>query len=96
VVVDAFAGVVLSRSECQKRLDAVTDRPTRLDPALHLRAASNGEILVRVLTNLKQVFLSRRDLEGALSCSDRILLLTPGAPLELRDREALRARVRVH
>lgn len=96
VVVDAFAGVVLSHSECQKRLDAVTDRPTRLDPALHLRAASNGEILVRVLTNLKQVFLSRRDLEGALSCSDRILLLTPGEPLELRDRDALRAQVRVH
>ena len=96
IVVDAFAGVALSFAECQKRLDAVTDRPTRLDPALHLRAASNGEILVRVLTNLKQVFLSRGDLEGALSCCDRILLLTPDAPLEQRDRDALRARVRVH
>jgi regulator of sirC expression with transglutaminase-like and TPR domain len=96
IVVDAFAGGALSPVECQRRLDAVNERPVPLDLALHLRAASNHEILVRVLSNLKQIYVSRGDLEGALSCSDRILLLTPSAPLELRDRDALRRRVRLH
>jgi len=96
VVVDAFAGTTLDRAECQRRLDAVAEHPTPLDPSLHLRAASHAEILVRVLTNLKQVFLARGDLAGALSCSDRILLLRPDAPAEQRDRDALRSRVRLH
>lgn len=96
VVIDAFAGVLLSRADCQKRLDKLTGGATPLDPAVHLAAATHAEILVRVLTNLKQIFLARGDLEGALSCSDRILLLVPGALQEQRDRDALRKRVRIH
>ncbi len=96
VVVDAFAGGTLSFAECEGRLSAAAGRPVALDPALHLRAASRREVLVRVLTNLKQIFLSRDDHGAALSCCDRILLLTPGAPRELEERDALRARVRVH
>ncbi|MGH0030542.1 MAG: hypothetical protein ACQGVC_12175, partial [Myxococcota bacterium] len=71
-------------------------RPVALDPRLHLRAASRREILVRVLTNLKQIFVTRSDWGAALSCSDRILLLTPDSPREHKEREALRARVRLH
>lgn len=96
LVVDAFSGALVSRAECQRRLDAVAGRRLRLDPALHLRAASAREILVRVLANLKQIFHAKGDLAGALACCDRILLLTPDAPLEQRERDALRARVRVH
>jgi regulator of sirC expression with transglutaminase-like and TPR domain len=96
IVVDAFAGAVLSRAECQRRLDAAAGQHVPLDPAVHLRAASAREILVRVLTNLKQIYHARSDLVGALACCDRILLLTPDALPELREQEILRARVRVH
>jgi regulator of sirC expression with transglutaminase-like and TPR domain len=96
VVVDAFAGAALSRSECQERLGAVAGREVALDPALHLRAATGSEVLVRTLSNLKQIYLARGDLAGTLSCVDRILLLTPDDPLERRDRDALRGRLPVH
>jgi regulator of sirC expression with transglutaminase-like and TPR domain len=96
LVVDAFAGATLGIAECQRRLSAAAGRPIPLDPALHLRAASPREILVRVLTNLKQIFVGRADFGSALSCSDRILLLVPDAPREHKEREALRARVRMH
>jgi regulator of sirC expression with transglutaminase-like and TPR domain len=96
LVVDAFAGGVLSRAECQRRLDAAAGRHLRLDPAVHLRAATPREILVRVLANLKQIFHASGDLPGALACCERILLLTPDSPLDQRERDALRARVRVH
>ena len=96
LVVDPFAGAVLSRAECQRRLDAAAGRHLRLDPTVHLRAATPREILARVLTNLKQIFHARDDLAGALACCDRILLFTPDALPELREQEVLRARVRVH
>ena len=47
------------------------------------------QILVRTLTNLKQVYLQRREFELALGCSDRILLLIPDTPPEVRDRGLL-------
>jgi len=96
LVVDAFAGTTLEAAECQRRLTAAAGRPISLDPAIHLRAASRREILVRMLTNLKQIFVGRGDFGSALSCSDRILLLLPDSPREHKERAALRARVRMH
>ena len=43
-----------------------------------------------MLANLKQVYINAEDFEAALSYSERILLLTPDAPLELRDRSGKR------
>lgn len=96
VVIDAFAGGVVPLEECERRLSAAAGRPVRLDPEIHLRGASHREILVRVLGNLKQIFVGRGDYGAALSCSDRILLLFPDASRERAEREALRARVPLH
>ena len=41
---------------------------------------------MRVLGNLKRIWAERHELERALACCDRILLLAPDAPDELRDR----------
>ena len=37
-------------------------------------------------TNLKQIYLQRRELEAALACCDRSLLLEPESAVDLRDR----------
>jgi regulator of sirC expression with transglutaminase-like and TPR domain len=86
IVVDAFAGRTLTTRDCQERLEAAAGRPLELRPEIHLRAASEPEILVRMLGNLKRVFVQRRDHGRALGCCERLLLLMPDAPLELRDR----------
>ena len=86
VVVDAFERVVLDREACQRRLDAALPVPALLDPGLHLRPAGPREILARLLGNLKRIWADRGDLERTLGCCDRILLLLPDEPGELRDR----------
>lgn len=86
IVVDPFSGQVLSQEDCQARLAAVLGEGAVLDPEVHLRAAGSREILVRMLTNLKLLYVRARDFERALACCERILLLTPDTPAELRDR----------
>jgi regulator of sirC expression with transglutaminase-like and TPR domain len=86
IVVDCFFGSVLTREECQTRLSAALGADVRLDPALHLRAATSREILARLLGNLKWIYLRTADFGRALACCERILLVSPDAPHELRDR----------
>ena len=86
LIVDPFDGAVLGASDCQRRLEAASGPGEVLRPAVHLKAARPREILVRLLSNLKQVFLAKPDLERAVACIDRILIATPGAHRELRDR----------
>ena len=42
-----------------------------------------------MLRNLKQIYLRARELEAALGCSERILLVEPELVSELRDRGLL-------
>jgi len=86
LIVDPFVGRVLGIDDCQQRLEAAIGPAEVLRPAVHLRAASPREILVRLLSNLKQVFLAKGDLERVVSCFDRILIAMPAAHTELRDR----------
>lgn len=86
LIVDPFNGAVLGASDCQRRLEAASSPGEVLQPAVHLKAARPREILVRLLSNLKQVFLAKPDLERAVACIDRILISMPGAHRELRDR----------
>lgn len=86
VVIDPFFGRVLSESECAERLAHILGPDIELRPELHLRAATVREILVRMLGNLKHLYVRHDDFGRALACCERILLLVPDAPIELRDR----------
>lgn len=85
VIVDAFEGTTLTHQECQARLRAVLGADAELTEEF-LRAAPNKEILFRMLSNLKAIFLNRHQYEQALACCDRSLLLAPNHPHEHRDR----------
>jgi regulator of sirC expression with transglutaminase-like and TPR domain len=54
-----------------------------------LAPATNLQILTRMLNNLKMIYLQRRDHRRALAVVDRLLLIEPGAPWELRTRGLL-------
>jgi regulator of sirC expression with transglutaminase-like and TPR domain len=88
LIVDPFFGQILSPRDCAQRLRAVLGEDAELEPA-HLRAATPKEMLVRILRNLKQIYLQARELESALSCSERVLLVEPDLAHELRDRGLL-------
>jgi regulator of sirC expression with transglutaminase-like and TPR domain len=86
IIVDPFHGRLLSESDCVELLRRVAGPDAVLHPAVHLRAATPREILVRLLSNLKHLYVRSRDFGRALGCCERILLLAPAAPLEVRDR----------
>ena len=54
-----------------------------------LSPASHRAIIGRMLRNLKALYHERDDLVRALRCTDRLVLLEPDAPGELRDRGLL-------
>ena len=93
ILIDAFFGRVLSEDDCQQRLRALLGDQEVLDRGTHLRPATPREILVRMLTNLKHLYVKTVDFGRALACCERILLLDPDAPLELRDRAVVYERL---
>ena len=89
LVVDPYnAGAILSADDLDARLAGLfgDDRlSVRAHPSL-LRAATHREILVRMLRNLKAVYLGRGQSGEALRAVCAILALAPDLPEELRDR----------
>jgi regulator of sirC expression with transglutaminase-like and TPR domain len=88
IVIDPFFGRILDEQACAERLRTVAGQDATFDRRL-LRGASAKEMLVRMLRNLKQIYLQAREFEPALSCSERILLVEPELAHELRDRGLL-------
>jgi regulator of sirC expression with transglutaminase-like and TPR domain len=89
VYVDAFhRGEILFPADCQERLTQIYGRPVELNPTF-LETVSPRQFLARMLTNLKMIYLNQTQLSKALAASDRLLLLFPDSPMELRDRGLL-------
>jgi regulator of sirC expression with transglutaminase-like and TPR domain len=85
VLIDPFHGLTLAREDCQDRLDEVYGGQVALTDE-HLRASTAREILVRLLTNLKAIYVRANLKLHTLAIIDRILLLAPLAASEHRDR----------
>ncbi|MDE3229463.1 MAG: transglutaminase family protein [Chloroflexota bacterium] len=84
-------GALLDEPTCHQfilRLLA-SNGPRAFDPAW-AEAATNRQILTRILNNLKLTYLSRGDTTNALQVCDRLVALRPDLPQELRDRGLLR------
>jgi regulator of sirC expression with transglutaminase-like and TPR domain len=91
-LVDPFNRRTIDDEDCQQLLDSLYGGQVTLAPE-HLRAATNREILARVLRNLKAVYAQSRRHRRALASIERIILLEPEAHDERRDRGALLAQL---
>jgi len=93
LLVDPFEGGRLRfEDQAQELLDRVYGGMVPLQPE-YLQPVTKRDILVRILTNLKGIYLNARDDRRALAAVERILVLRPGAASELRDRGMLLARI---
>jgi regulator of sirC expression with transglutaminase-like and TPR domain len=92
LIVDPFHGHVATHDHCLRLLRGALGDQAELRSE-HLSIAGPRQILVRILSNLKRLYSEREAWSAALACVDRILLLVPDAPLELRDRGLLYARL---
>ena len=89
VVLDPYAkGVSLSLDDLKRRVKSLREgsEPPNSVLAGLLAAASNKDILVRILRNLKGIYTHHREWLKALAATDRIITVTPDVAEEYRDR----------
>ncbi len=92
VFIDAYnGGEVLSADECVARFQAASHG--RSIEQRHLAAVGPRQILARMLHNLKRIYLERSDDIRLWWVVDRLLMLDPNQPEELRDRGLISARL---
>ncbi len=87
-----FGGRALDDAGLKKILTRVTGDERPVLPR-YLEAASPRGMLVRMLVNLRAIYLSRGDMARAMLAVDRVICLTPDAPEPLRERGLLSMRL---
>jgi regulator of sirC expression with transglutaminase-like and TPR domain len=87
--VDPFhQGEILFPEDCKHRLEVLYQQPVELRSEF-FEAISPPQFLVRMLNNLKHIYLNQGDLDKCVAASERILLVDPDAVMERRDRGVL-------
>lgn len=93
LLVDPYdGGAVRFEDEAQELLDRVYGGMVQTRESF-LRASTKREMLVRLLVNLKSIYLNVRDHGRALAAVERIQLIRPIAPGEIRDKGVILARL---
>ncbi len=86
VFFDPFnGGRVLTEANCRAMIDELYDGRVSFEHAF-LHAVPQKQILNRMLQNLKNIYVNASDLHKLLGVIERLLILTPDASLEIRDR----------
>jgi regulator of sirC expression with transglutaminase-like and TPR domain len=89
IFVDAFTqGEILFEEDCKTRIKEIYQQEMEFQSSF-LNQVGNRQILMRMLTNLKVVYLDHKQFDKALNIVNGILLLFPNHPRELRDRGLL-------
>jgi regulator of sirC expression with transglutaminase-like and TPR domain len=88
IIIDPFNGTSLSREELEERLEPYLEQDYPADVMLtaYLQAAQPRAILVRMLRNLKALFLEHRQWDRLLGVQERLVILLPDEIAERRDR----------
>ena len=88
MIVDPFhGGAILNEAECRKLLQPHIDEAA-FDPSL-LARATRRQILVRMLLNLKKLYVKMHSFPQARATTDALLALQPSSLADLRDRGLL-------
>lgn len=86
IIIDTFnQGRLLDKNDCQQLITNLYGTGIELKSSF-FRAASKKEILIRMLNNLKSIYLSGGDHRRTIATIELLLLLTPQSINEIRDR----------
>lgn len=89
LIIDAFhGGAILSENDCRALLHRHIGDDAAWAPAL-LARATRRHVLVRMLLNLKRLYVRMRSFPQARQVSDILLAMQPSSLSELRDRGLL-------
>jgi len=93
LLIDPYdGGAVRFEDEAQELLDRVYGGMVRVSDSF-LKVATKREMLVRLLMNMKSLYLNVGDHRRALAAVERVLLIRPVTPQEIRDRGVILARL---
>ncbi len=94
LIIDPYRrGMMVHEEDRRRMLDEITGGRVEYHDAL-LAAASKRDMITRLLRNLKAAYLRAEDDANALLAVERLLVLYPGDPDEIRDRGLLHYRLR--
>ncbi len=89
LVIDPYGGgAILSSADCQRILDTLFGGRVTLEPRM-LAPINSRQILIRILNNLKGIYVKADEYSKAIAVVDRLLILRPDSPCDLRDRGLL-------
>ncbi|HWR17010.1 MAG TPA: transglutaminase-like domain-containing protein [Terriglobales bacterium] len=89
-LLDPFhAGSILSADDCQERLNQIYAGQVPLQPEF-LHTVTRRQWLTRMLNNLRQIYLNRRDFKRALIVVDLVLAIHPRSAEDRKERGMLR------
>lgn len=89
LIVDPFhGGAILNEAECRQLLRHHMGEEAAFDPSL-LARATRRQILVRMLLNLKRLYVRMHSFPQARVTTDALLVLQPASLADLRDRGLL-------
>jgi regulator of sirC expression with transglutaminase-like and TPR domain len=93
LIIDPYRrGMMVHEEDRRRMLEEVTGGRLEYDEAL-LAPASKRDMITRLLRNLKAAYVREEDDANALLAVERLLVLFPGDPDEIRDRGLLRYRL---
>jgi regulator of sirC expression with transglutaminase-like and TPR domain len=81
-------GASVHEEDCRRMIELTTGGMVPYDPSM-IRSLGKRDMIARLLFNLKVACLKAGDDKGALSAVERLLLLHPDDPPEMRDRGLL-------
>jgi regulator of sirC expression with transglutaminase-like and TPR domain len=88
-LIDCFeSGKILSATDCQRRLNEIYSGQLALEPNF-LGAVPRRQILMRMLNNLRSIYLTRRNFRKAVQIVDLILAIYPRSPEDVKQRAVL-------
>jgi regulator of sirC expression with transglutaminase-like and TPR domain len=89
VFVDPFnKGEILGEQDCRKRVEEQFGPEFQFHRSF-LHSVTKHQILARMLTNLKGIYLQQQEFSRALSTVEKILLVNPNSSSEIRDRGSI-------
>jgi len=94
LIIDPYRrGMMVHEEDRRRMLDELSGGRLEYDDAL-LAPANKHDMIARLLRNLKAAYLREQDDANALLAVERLLVMRPGDPEEIRDRGLLRYRMR--
>ena len=89
LIFDPFdGGVMLSETDCQQLLRKRLGKEANFNQKLLMRATKQ-QLLIRMLVNLKRIYIGMRSFPQGLAITELLLALNPSSLTELRDRGLL-------